>query len=232
MNRTIVMTRLRTSPIKRRLRPARSRRPNHSQSRATSSSTSGAASPAVAEPRHRRLQQRGMPVKSSVPSRKRATATSSAAMSAADARGPWRPASRAMRSAGNRLSSGARKSSRPMAARSGAAAGDGWRRRVRQGVLDRESHVGGTQLGLEGAVAEADGGVDDALRVDDDLDGVVADIVQPVCLDDLQALVRERRGIDGDLGAHAPGRVPEGLRRGDRRQRLRARSRGMARPTR
>ena len=43
--------------------------------------------------------------------------------------------------------------------------------------------------------------------------GVVADIVQPVRLDHLQALVGERRGIDRDLGAHRPGRVAEGLRR-------------------
>ena len=66
-----------------------------------------------------------MPGKSSVPSRKRPTATSSAAMSAADARGPAIPASRAIRSAGKRASSGARKSRRAAAMRSGAAAGEG-----------------------------------------------------------------------------------------------------------
>ena len=104
--------------------------------------------------------------------------------------------------------------------------------RIRQGVLDRESHVRGTQLGLEGAVAEADGGVDDALRVDDDLDRVVADIVQPVRLDDLQALVRERRGVDGDLRAHRPGRMPERLLRGDGRERRRDSRRGTVRRTR
>ena len=55
--------------------------------------------------------------------------------------------------------------------------------------------------------------MDDALRMDDDLDRVVVDIVQPVRLDDLQALVRERRRVDRDLRAHRPGRVAEGLLR-------------------
>ena len=156
-----------------------------------------------------------MPGKSRVPSRNRATATSSAAISAADARLPVRPASRAMRSAGKRVSSGARKSSR----RRGHEVRRRRRRRealgVRQGVLDGETHVGGAQLCLQRAVDEQDGGVDDALRMHDDVDGVVADIVQPVGLDDLQALVGERRGVDRDLGSHGPGRVPQGLRRGD-----------------
>ena len=74
--------------------------------------------------------------------------------------------------------------------------------------------------------------MDDALRVDDDLDGVVVDIVQPVCLDDLQPLVGERRRVDRDLGAHRPGRVTQGLRRrhglelGRRRVEERAAGRG------
>ncbi len=80
-----------------------------------------------------------------------------------------------------------------------------------------KSHVRGAQLGLERAVREPDGGVDDALRVDHHLDRAVVDIVQPVRLDDLQALVGERRGVDGDLGSHGPGRVLEGTFRGDRR---------------
>ena len=84
---------------------------------------------------------------------------------------------------------------------------------IGQRVLDRKSHVRGAQLGLEGAVHEPDGGVDDALRVDDHLDRVVVDIVQPVRLDDLQALVGERGGVDRDLGAHRPGRVAERLGR-------------------
>ncbi len=84
---------------------------------------------------------------------------------------------------------------------------------VCEGVLDRKSHVRGAQLGLQGAVHEADGGMDDALRVDHHLDGVVVDIVQPVRLDHLQALVRERRRVDRDLGSHRPGRVAEGLLR-------------------
>ena len=93
---------------------------------------------------------------------------------------------------------------------------DGDRRRrapvgVGQGVLDRKPHVGGAQLGLQGAVDKANGRVDDALRVDHHLDRSVGDIVQPVRFDDFQALVGERRGVDRDLRAHRPRRVAEGL---------------------
>ena len=93
---------------------------------------------------------------------------------------------------------------------------DGDRRRrapvgIGQGVLDRKPHVGGAQLGLQGAVDEANGRVDDALRVDHHLDRSVGDIVQPVRLDDFQALVGERRRVDRDLRAHRPRRVAEGL---------------------
>ena len=40
------------------------------------------------------------------------------------------------------------------------------------------------------------------------------DIVQPVRLDDLQALVHERGRVDGDLGAHAPGGMGQRIGRG------------------
>ena len=50
--------------------------------------------------------------------------------------------------------------------------------------------------------------------MDDDLDRVIADIVQPACFHDLQALVRERRRVDRDLGAHRPRRVAQAPARG------------------
>ena len=154
-------------------------------------------------------------MKSRLPARNRSTATSSAAISAVVARCPIRPASRAIRSAGNRPSSGARKSRRPAATRSTATERRWAAIGVCERVLDGESHVRGAQLGLEGAVDEPDGGVNDALRVDHHLDRVVVDIVQPVRLDHLQALVRERRRVDRDLRSHRPGRVAEGLLRAD-----------------
>ena len=117
--------------------------------------------------------RRGMPGKSSVPPRNRATATSSAAMSAADARLPIRPASRAMRSAGNRPSSGARKSSR--AAHTGPAAA--WVTEVARGTSARTGWgdaCRGCPAGLQRAIDEQDGRVHDALRMDHDVDRVVA----------------------------------------------------------
>ena len=211
MNRTIVIIDW-TKPVMPPLRSASSR---------TTRGRPHRGRPAPRDPARRSRRDRidrrpprggrGIPVKPSVPSRNRATATSSAAISAAEARGPRRPASRAIRRAGNRVGIG-----RPEVesrgreqvgrrSRRGQAAGIGQR------VLDRQSHVRGAQLGLQGAVPEPDGRVNDALRVDDDLDGVVADIVQPVRLDDLQALVGERRGVDRDLRPHRPGRMLERL---------------------
>ena len=58
--------------------------------------------------------------------------------------------------------------------------------------------------------------------MDDDVDLVGGKAEQPVRLDHLEALVHQRRGVDGDLAAHLPGRVLERLRR-----RRRARSSSM-----
>ena len=53
--------------------------------------------------------------------------------------------------------------------------------------------------------------MDDRLRVHDHVDPVIFDIEEFVRLDDLEPLVHERRRVDGDLGAHRPGRVGECL---------------------
>ena len=45
--------------------------------------------------------------------------------------------------------------------------------------------------------------VDDGLRVNDNLDVIIGGAVQVVRLNDLQALVHERRAVAGDLGSHA-----------------------------
>ena len=60
--------------------------------------------------------------------------------------------------------------------------------------------------------------VHDRLRVDHHLDRVVGDPEELVGLDDLEALVHQGRGVDGDLGSHRPGRVGERLSHADRGQ--------------
>ena len=82
---------------------------------------------------------------------------------------------------------------------------------VRQGVLDREAHVGKPELGLVRAVGELDERVDDALGMDHRIDLRVRQPIQPFGLDDLERLVDERRRVDGDLRPHAPGRVRQRL---------------------
>ena len=57
--------------------------------------------------------------------------------------------------------------------------------------------------------------MDDRLRVHDDVDAVVRRAEQVVGLDDLEALVHQRRRVDGDLAAHRPRRVLERLLDGD-----------------
>ena len=162
-----------------------------------------------------------------------ATATSSALMSAAVARGPARPAVAGdARAPGSAPRRGPRRSIRGAPAGRAAAPGPAMRRGPRQGVLDGDAHVRESELSLEGAVDELDERVDEALGVDEDVDPLVGDIVQPARLDDLQALVHERRGIDGDLGAHRPGRVRQGVRGRGRRQPLGRPSRGTDRPMR
>jgi hypothetical protein len=61
------------------------------------------------------------------------------------------------------------------------------------------------------SVAEADERVDERRRLQHDLDAVVRDAEEIVRLDQLEALVRERGGVDRDLRAHRPGRVGERL---------------------
>ena len=84
-------------------------------------------------------------------------------------------------------------------------------RRPGQAQGDRQAHVRGRCLGDGGAVDELHHGVDDRLRVDDDGDVGRVDVEQEVRLDQLQPLVDQSRGVDGDDGPHRPGRVRQGL---------------------
>ena len=84
-------------------------------------------------------------------------------------------------------------------------------RRICQGILDRQPHVGGTDLCHDCAILKTNHRVNDALRVDDDLDRIVRHIVEPMRLDDLKPLVDERRGVDRDLLSHLPGRMRKAL---------------------
>ena len=82
---------------------------------------------------------------------------------------------------------------------------------VRERVRDRHAHVRIAEVRERGAVAEADERMDDRRRLDRDLDPVVGNAEEEVRLDHLEPLVRERRGVDRDLRAHAPGRMRERL---------------------
>ena len=162
-----------------------------------------------------------MPPNVSVRSRKRRTATSSAAISAAV--GTRTLATRFARDRERRkapLVDGLE--GQPVVIEEVEPRGrPGLAPRVGHGVLDGNSHVRESELRLEGAVDELDQGMDEALRMDEHIDLLVVQIVQPACLDHLQALVGERCRVDRDLGAHRPVGVSERLVRGRRRDAFR-----------
>ena len=75
---------------------------------------------------------------------------------------------------------------------------------MRERERDRDAHVRVSQVRERGPVAEADDRVHDRGRMYDDLDRVVVEAEEVVRLDQLEALVRERRGVDRDLRPHGP----------------------------
>ena len=78
-------------------------------------------------------------------------------------------------------------------------------------MLDRKRHRRGAQLGEHGAVGEFDEGVDDALGVEYRGALLGAQSEEALGFDELEALVGERGGVDGDFRAHRPIGVFEGV---------------------
>ncbi len=92
--------------------------------------------------------------------------------------------------------------------------------------------VGQAELGHDRAVDELDHRVDELLRVDDDVDAVEGDVEEQVRLDDLEALVDQRRGVGGDDPAHREVGVGERLLGGHVGELARGCDRGTGRRTR
>ena len=188
--------------------------PRASRSRSASSRSSRSRAGAPSTARARRRRRSGMPRKGSRPARNAATATSLAALNTHGWTPPLSPASRASASIGNVSRSGAWNSS--------VSDGQVERRQRRRGALrvgqrvrDRHAHVRVAEVRERRAVAEAHERVHDRRRLDDDLDPLVRELEEEVRLDQLEPLVRERGRVDGDLRAHAPGRMRERLVRRD-----------------
>jgi hypothetical protein len=77
--------------------------------------------------------------------------------------------------------------------------------------LNRHAHIGGAELGKDGAVDEFDHGVDGGLRMNEDIDLVWANVEEPTGFDDFEAFIHHGGGIDGNAVAHAPVGVGQGL---------------------
>ena len=164
--------RSRHAPILVRQRPARHHGRAAAASAASTSSTVDELGRLVGgEGRPRR--PRRSPARRICPARNAATATSLAAFSQAGAAPPARPGFDRQAEAAEGLGVGRREVEAGDVAPVDRAEGRGEPLRVRQGVADREPHVGLGELGDRRPVAELDHRVHDRLRVDDDLDAVV-----------------------------------------------------------
>ena len=81
--------------------------------------------------------------------------------------------------------------------------------RIRHGKADGDAHIGHAQLRRDGSVDKLHKRMHNGLPVDDGSDLRKRQIIQPHGLDDLQALIHERRAVDCDLRAHFPVRVAQ-----------------------
>ena len=86
---------------------------------------------------------------------------------------------------------------------------------VEQGMLDGKCHRRRAELGEHRAVGEFDDRVDDALRVHDGGALLGAEAEEALGLDQLEAFVGQRGGVDGDFGAHRPIGMFDGVGGGD-----------------
>ena len=148
-----------------------------------------------------------MAVNPSRPSRNASTATSLAAFSTTGRLPP--ASSAAIRQAQARETFEVRlvKLERPAARRDRATAAARPPVGIRERVLDRQPHVGDAELRDDRAVAQLDHRVHDRLRVHHHVDLIGRHAEQPVRLDDLEALVHQRRRVDRDLPPHLPRRM-------------------------
>ena len=154
-----------------------------------------------------------MPRNDSRPATKAATASSLAALNSAGTTPPASPASRARRTAGKATSSSGANSQVLAVDQSSAGCTTGQPVGPGQRQRDRQPHVRRAGLGDGRAVGEGDHRVHDRLRVHHDVDVGVGDVEEQVRLDQLQALVDQGRGVDGDDRPHVPGGVGQGLAR-------------------
>ena len=82
---------------------------------------------------------------------------------------------------------------------------------ITERILDWYTHVSCAEMGLHASVRELDHGMDCALRLHDDTDLVIRHIEEMMRFDNLKTFVHQRRGVDGDLGAHIPRGMSERL---------------------
>ena len=152
-----------------------------------------------------------MPRNDSRPATNAATASSLAALNIAGTTPPASPACRASRTAGKATSSSGANSQVLAVDQSSAGCTPGSRSGQARASAIGSRMSGGLACAIVAPSAKVDHRVDDRLRVHHDVDVGVGDVEEQVRLDQLEALVDQRRGVDRDHRAHVPGRVGERL---------------------
>ena len=89
---------------------------------------------------------------------------------------------------------------------------------VGEGVLNRNAHIRGRDLGVKGAFGGLDERMNAALRVDENLDFVGRAVEKADRFNDFQSFVGHGGGVDGNFRAHFPCRVAQRLFGGNARQ--------------
>ena len=84
---------------------------------------------------------------------------------------------------------------------------------IGQGIADGQLHVRRAQLGQHGPIPELHQGMHNALAVDHRLHLRKRQPVKPHGFDDLQTLIHQGSGVDGDFCAHGPVGVAQGVSR-------------------
>src|SRR5688572_14977893 len=90
--------------------------------------------------------------------------------------------------------------------------------RIRESVLDGQTHIRRRELRDDRSIDELDHGMNDALRMNHNADAIHAYAEKPARFDHLQAFVEQGRRIDGDLAPHYPRWMLKGALHSDLRK--------------
>ena len=90
--------------------------------------------------------------------------------------------------------------------------------RIGEGVGNRDLHIGNAELRNNRSIFEFHKRMDNRLRMNNNLDGIIVGIKEPFCLDYLQSFIHQRCRINRNLSPHRPVGMLQSLLRSYREQ--------------